>query len=146
MLLSDDLINLNSSVVMLSVLLLLQQSITIKGFNPYKSAAASFARNNILVAQYRNLNILNQSMAFEWFNAVFTGMKGSPCELTTQSCCQHHPTNCASLLLLSKTSVAFATQHHLREPTNPTIMLFPICLTGGWSQTKTIQKACQVPT
>ena len=65
MLLSDDLINLNSSVVMLSVLLLLQQSITIKGFNLYKSAAACFARNHILVAQYRNLNILNQSMAFE---------------------------------------------------------------------------------
>ena len=37
--------------------------------NYNKSAVARFARNNILVAQYRNLNRLNHQTVCEWFNS-----------------------------------------------------------------------------
>ena len=90
-----------------------------QSFNYDKSAVVRF---NVLVGQYRNLNRLNHLMVFEWFNgsvcikwptqhvpptnqhdteiACDKGMKGSPCDLKTQSCCQHHPTTCDLLLLL----------------------------------------------
>ena len=91
-----------------------------------KSAVARFARNNILVAQYRNLNRWNDigsihqkaSTACNYTMFPSTGhiidpgskgMEGLPCDLTTQSCPQHHRTNCDSLLLLlvsSKTLIA----------------------------------------
>ena len=46
------------------------------------------------------------------------------CDLKTQSCHVNCDTSLLLVVLESKTSKAFATQHQLRGPTNPTTMFF----------------------
>ena len=83
----------------------------------YKSAVARFARNNILVAQYsilydevvagRFIDSIHQMASTACSCTMFPstggieepgskGTKGLPCDLTTQSCPQHHQIGRAS--------------------------------------------------